>query len=417
MSKNKIFLSFILLSFLIGFILGEDTLGGGKHDYLYHEKYFFYFYNDFFNALKNYGMDQTNENVRNSPVFYMMFSLFLKMGFEVNSLKYINLIIIIPIIFFFNKCINIKFKNISSITKFYLLSIFLLSPTIRTLLTWPYPFLWALSFFIIALYFYLRFECSPDNSKRIELAYYNVIFLALAAYFTPNFCVFSLYFFYKFYLNFGNSKKTMSIIFLNIFLALPGIYFLISKDFYLLNSEVYKIDPFTKYNLSNKIIIITTILFLFFLPLIPKIKNLKILFLETDYLNWKFLVLLLFVFINIFFYNFLEGAGGGIFFHLSNILMKNSILVYFVFSISILLFYLLNLYNFNNILIFFLLILYNIQFSIYYKYFDPLIIILIFFLFKFGNNNLVKLELISKKYVVLYILFLSLNFAKIYIEY
>ena len=416
MSKNKIFLSFILLSFLIGFVLGEDTLGGGKHDYLYHEKYFFYFYNDFFNTLKNYGMDQTNENVRNSPVFYMMFSLFLKMGFEVNSLKYINLIIIIPIIFFLNKCINIKFKNISSITKFYLLSILLLSPTIRTLLTWPYPFLWALSFFIIALYFYLKFEYSSNNSKRIELAYYNVIFLSLAAYFTPNFSVFSLYFFYKFYLNFGNSKKTISIIFLNTFLALPAIYFLISKDFYLLNSDVYEIDPFIKYNISNKIIIITTILFLFFLPLIPKIKNLKILFLETDYLNWKFLVLLLFISINIFFYNFLEGAGGGIFFHLSNILIKNSILVYFVFTISILLFYLLNLYNFNNILIFFLLVLYNIQFSIYYKYFDPLIIILILFLFKFGNN-LFKLELISKKYVVLYVLFLSLNFAKIYIEY
>ncbi len=417
MLKNKIFLSFILLSFFIGFLFGEDTLGGGKHDYLYHEKYFFYFYNDFFNALKFYGMDQINENVRNSPVFYMIFSLFLKMGLGINSLKFINIIIVIPIIFYLNKCLDIKYKNISSTIKLYLLCVLLLSPTIRTLLIWPYPFLWALSFFIISLYFYLKFENTTNSSKKVKLAYYNVIFLALSSYFTPNYSIFALYFFYKFYLNFGFTKSIFKIFFLNIFLALPAIYFLISKDFYLLNSEVYKVDTFTKYNISNKIVIITTILFLFSLPLVPKIKDLKLILMKANYLNWKFFALIIFIFVNIYFYNFLENAGGGIFFHLSNILIKNSFIVYFVFSISILLFYLLNLYNFNNIFIFFLLIPYNIQFSIYYKYFDPLIVILILFLIKYKNNDLIKLELISKKYVILYGIFLSLSFAKMYIDY
>ena len=417
MLKNKIFPSIVLLSFFLGFFLGEDTLGGGKHDYQYHEKYFLYFYNDFFNTLKNYGMDQINENVRNSPIFYMMFSLFLKMGFGIDSLKFINLFVIVPIIFFFNKCINIKYKNVSPSAKLYILSIILLSPTIRTLLIWPYPFLWALSFFAIAAYFYLSFEETSINSKKIKLAYYNIFFLALAAYFTPNFAIFSFYFFYRYYLVFGNSKKTLNIILLNIFLAFPAIYFLILKDFYLLNSDVYKIDPFIKYNISNKIIIITTILFLFFLPLIPKLKNLKTFIIEANYLNWKFFVALLFITVNIFFYNFLENAGGGIFFHLSNVLLKNSLIVYFIFTICILLFYILNLYNFNNILIFILLVLYNLQFTIYYKYFDPLMIFIILFFIKFSNGNFIKLELIAKKYAFLYVLFLSLNFAKMYINY
>ena len=417
MLKNKIFPSIVLLSFFLGFFLGEDTLGGGKHDYQYHEKYFLYFYNDFFNTLKNYGMDQINENVRNSPIFYMMFSLFLKMGFGIDSLKFINLFVIVPIIFFFNKCINIKYKNVSPSAKLYILSIILLSPTIRTLLIWPYPFLWALSFFAIAAYFYLSFEETSINSKKIKLAYYNIFFLALAAYFTPNFAIFSFYFFYRYYLVFGNSKKTLNIILLNIFLAFPAIYFLILKDFYLLNSDVYKIDPFIKYNISNKIIIITTILFLFFLPLIPKLKNLKTFIIEANYLNWKFFVALLFITVNIFFYNFLENAGGGIFFHLSNVLLKNSLIVYFIFTICILLFYILNLYNFNNILIFILFFLYNLQFTIYYKYFDPLMIFIILFFIKFSNGNFIKLELIAKKYAFLYVLFLSLNFAKMYINY
>ena len=417
MLKNKIFPSIVFLIFFLGFFLGEDTLGGGKHDYQYHEKYFLYFYNDFFNTLKNYGMDQINENVRNSPIFYMMFSLFLKMGFGIDSLKFINLFVIVPIIFFFNKCINIKYKNVSPSAKLYILSIILLSPTIRTLLIWPYPFLWALSFFAIAAYFYLSFEETSINSKKIKLAYYNIFFLALAAYFTPNFAIFSFYFFYRYYLVFGNSKKTLNIILLNIFLAFPAIYFLILKDFYLLNSDVYKIDPFIKYNISNKIIIITTILFLFFLPLIPKLKNLKTFIIEANYLNWKFFVALLFITVNIFFYNFLENAGGGIFFHLSNVLLKNSLIVYFIFTICILLFYILNLYNFNNILIFILLVLYNLQFTIYYKYFDPLMIFIILFFIKFSNGNFIKLELIAKKYAFLYVLFLSLNFAKMYINY
>ena len=258
MLKNKIFPSFVLLSLLIGFVLNEDSLGAGYHDYLYHEKYFFYFYNDFFNSLKNFGMDQANENVRNSPVFYMMFSLFLKMGLGIDSLKFINLIIILPIIFYFNKW-DIKYNNISSSVKFYVLSIFLLSPTVRTLLIWPYPLLWALSFFIVATYFYLNFEETSDSSKKTKFAYCNIFFLALAAYFTPNFAIFSFYFFYKYYLTFGNSRKTLNMILLNIFLALPAIYFLVLKDFYFLNSYANKVDPFTKYNVSNKIVIIVIV--------------------------------------------------------------------------------------------------------------------------------------------------------------
>lgn len=416
MLKNKVFPSFVLLSLLIGFVFNEDSLGGGYHDYLYHEKYFFYFSNDFFNSLKNYGMDQVNEGVRNSPVFYMMFSLFLKMGFEIESLKFINLIIIVPIIFFFNKCINISYKNIPSNTKFYILSILLLSPTIRTLLIWPYPLLWALSFFIMAIYFYLNFEETSNSQKKIRLAYCNIFFVSLAAYFTPNFAIFSIYFFYKYYLNFGISKKILNIVLLNIFLALPAIYFFVLKDFYLLNSNVAKIDPLTKFNISNKIVIITSIFFLFFLPLIPKLKYLKTLIIKTNYLNLKFFFLLLFILVNIYFFNFLENSGGGIFFHLSYVLFENSIIMYVVFTISVLLFYILNLFNFNNILIFFLLILYNIQFEIYYKYFDPLMIFLILFFIKFSNYDFIKIELIAKKYAIFYVFFLTLSIAKMYIN-
>ena len=36
-----IYLSIVLISFIFGFIVNEDSLGGAYHDYKFHEKYFF----------------------------------------------------------------------------------------------------------------------------------------------------------------------------------------------------------------------------------------------------------------------------------------------------------------------------------------------------------------------------------------
>jgi len=407
----------VLLSFLIGFFLGEDSLGGGKNDYLYHEKYFLNFYENFFYTFQNYGMDQVNSNVRNSPLFYMVFSFFLKIGFDISYLKYLNMLIIFPLIFYFNKCIDIKYKKISLNVKICFFSILLLSPTVRTLLIWPYPFIWALTFFVISLYFYLKFENTVKNNKKIISAYLNVFFLALSAYFTPNFSVFAIYFFYRYFLVYGISKKIFRIFLLNVLIALPAIYFVIVKDFYLFNSSVYEIDSSTKYNLSNKIIIITTIIILFFIPLFPILQKTKFLLSKKNFFEFKFFAILIFVLLNVFYFNFSKNAGGGIFFHLSNILFDNYILVYIVFLLSLILFYILNLYNFNNILIFILLILYNMQFSIYYKYFDPLMIFIILFLIKFKNDYKIKLEKFYREYLIFYVIFLGLNLLKVNISY
>ena len=111
MSKDKIVPAIIFISFFVGFIFGEDSLGGGRHDYLYHQKYFLKFLNEFIETFENYGLDLANENVRNSPVFYMMFAYFLKIGLDLEHLKFANLLIIIPLIIFFNKCISTKYPN------------------------------------------------------------------------------------------------------------------------------------------------------------------------------------------------------------------------------------------------------------------------------------------------------------------
>ena len=420
MIKNKftyLLLLAVILSLIVGLYLGEDSLGSGRHDYTHHLVFLNGFSENFLETYKSFGTIDGNK-VRNSPIFYMLFSIFLKIGLPIGALKIINLIILIPLLIFFIKCLEIKFPKVDTEPKIYLLSALLLSPTIRTLLVWPYPLLWAICFFLISIYFFLIFEKAKNSDKKIIFAYANIFFLNLSKYFTPKFGVFSLFFFYNFFQYFRFKKETFKIILLNILLATPAIYFLITKDFYLFTSEPFNVDISAKYNFSNKIIIISIIFFLFFLPFISRenfLSNRRSFF-KIDYI---FFTLIFFIAVNIFFYDFFNrvGSGGGIFFHLSHILFKNSSLLFAVFITSLFLFKYLGLLNFNNIFLFMLLALYNLEYTIYYKYFDPLIIFLLLFLIRYKENNFINIKKYSKKCFLFYLFFLTINFSKKFLTY
>ena len=64
------------------------------------------------------------------------------------------------------------------------------------------------------------------------------------------------------------------------------------------------------------------------------------------------LLIFFFLIINIFFFDFPVGFGGGIFFHLSNKLLGNPILLFFVFIFFIYFFVSNKLINIDNIIIF-----------------------------------------------------------------
>ena len=118
-TKIKLSILALLISiswFVISFILNKDLIGGAFHDFKYHEKYFFNFSNDFLNTISEYG--ESNE-VRNSPFFYVLFSQILKIFVHTENLKYFNLIIIFPIVYFFNKCLDLKFNNLDKNSKFF----------------------------------------------------------------------------------------------------------------------------------------------------------------------------------------------------------------------------------------------------------------------------------------------------------
>ena len=408
---DKTFFWYILLfiSIIFSYIILEDTIGGARIDFSFHKKFIILFAEDFRNTLNEYGKGELV--ARNSPVFYIFLSLIYKSGIDLDNIKYLNIISIPLLVYAFYSCFKIQFKNIDNNLLIFFSFIVLLSPTVRSLVVWPYPILYAFILFLFSIKFYLKFYQVKNN--RINEALKNTFFLALASYITPNFCVFVIFFLYKFFLVFKNSKYFFYILIFNLLLATPAIVYYYINDFYLVKYSVIDIDLSTKLNFFNKIVIILSLISFYFIPFINKkiIRNTVSVFRDSK----KNYILVVFFLICVFFFNFPSGNfGGGIFYHISQYIFGNNFLLFVIFFFSILLFQAAKLINLNNLLLFLCLILYNLQVSIYHKYFDPLLLFI--FLFLMTNNKIISQKFffeIVKKYYLLYVFFLGVSFYKI----
>ena len=412
--KILILPTILIISLIFSYYFGEDSLGGAKHDHLFVLKFSLLFSENFFDTLNNFGIGKLA--ARNSPIFSIITSFLINLGLDLDSLRYLNFLIIFPLLYFFYKCLELKLKNISFETKIILTSVLLLSPTIRSLIVWPYPLIYGLLFFLISTFFYLKFNYCKNKKEKFYYSIFNIFCLAISSYFTPNFALFSVFFFYKFFIYFKLSRSLSIIILLNILLALPAIYFTIVKDFYFLKMNVTGVDLSSKLNFSNKIILISSIFFFYFLPFIQIDKKLII---DKFKFDKNFIFLIIFILSNIFFFDY-DGqtssfgrTGGGIFLHLSQLLFSNSLLVFCIFAIFVYIVFTYELINLNNMIIFLILITYNAQYSIYHKYFDPLIYIILLFLIEFDYKKIrINFKNLSYKYTLLYLSFLVISFFK-----
>ena len=419
MEKNKfsyVVLILLFVSIVLGIYLNEDSTGGAKNDYLHHEKFIFLFAENFIETFKNYGTDELM--ARNSPIFYIFLSLFFKAGVDIKFINFANLIILPLYIFVFINCIKIKYKFIKLSDQILFSSIILLSPTIRSLTIWPYPFVWGLLFFLISILFFLKFKEEIKESTKFKFCLYNIFFLALSAYITPNFAVFSIFYFINFFVFFKNSKINFIILF-NLILAFPALYYYYKTDFYIFKYTVETVNIFLKFNFINKIIIISSLIFFYYLPFINfyELKNLNL----KNFIVNKSTVIL--VGISLFFFIFFNfplnlGFGGGIFLHLSDKILNNPGILFLIFIISILIFINQGMINKNNLILFVLLLIYNTQTSIYHKYFDPLVYFLILFLFEYNQQAKFRINLqLFNKIFIFYGLFLIISILKKYIMY
>ena len=400
-----IFLSYLILIF--GFIINENITTGAK-DWPHISRIILKFTENFQNYFPLY------EN-RHSPVLYIILSIFKKAGLNFDIIRFLHLHINLITLVFAYKCIQIRYPNLKKIFILFIsLSIILLSPNLRTAGYWSLPYSLGFLFLVIFFYFTLKYSQKlKKNNDEIKYLILSILFLILSSYISPNFCLFGIYFIYIFFKKKNKKKITFPILFFTIFiLALPGLYyFFIYNPFFIFNIGVSsQINDSTRFNVFNKIAIISTIIFFHLTPFLLKIPFNNIL--RNPNLKLKIILLLLIYFVTLLNFNFTpEFGGGGFFYKLSYILTNNDYLFFVIFFISLVFIFLIIDKSLNNFILILIFILMNPQLSIYHRYYDPLILLTFLLFFE---KSIFKKEIIDKNmtYIIFfYILFFNISYV------
>ena len=151
--------------------------------------------------------------------------------------------------------------------------------------------------FVISIYTYLKFLDSKEIHK-FKFSFISTILIIVAAYLHPPVALFNVFYLFYFW-KFLNKKEFLFIIVTNILFIIPVLIFLIENGILFFHKvEGENVDIFTTLNIFNKIIIITTIIFYFLIPIInpiilsrevlSKINLIKILIILTITLVFSF---------------------------------------------------------------------------------------------------------------------------------
>ena len=404
MQNTKLPILIIYITIIVAFILNLDPNGGAFKDFQYHSKVAQDFAIDFKNTFFNYDSYST----RHSPAFLIFMSLFYKVGLSENIIRLIFLHIGLFLPFIFYRCLELKYSLKEKKNIILFSCVVILSPSFWSLTIWPDSRIFGLILFCTSIFYFLKF----NKEKKFKYVFNCIIFYTISSYLSPNFSVFSFFYFLYFlnYYKFG--KEIIVIVIINLFLAAPAVLYIFSLDnlFFLktaIPSNTVDLKHF--YNIQNKILVISSIIFFYLLPFI---------IIEKENFNFKNIKILLFSFILllILFINFdykYEFTGGGIFFKLSNYLFGNNILFFIICFLSFVIILNLIIKDKSNLILFLLLIIANPQYTIYHKYYDPFLIILFTTLFNVTSKKNLIFE--NKSLLVFYlhmISFLILNIIK-----
>jgi len=400
-TKNKVFIFILLLYFslIVGLYYGEDSLGAAFTDYKALKHLNEKFHNNFMFSLLNYN----DFGHRQSPFLYILGSITYDFGELGRRIFFLHVYLLIPIYFY--KSLKIKFKDVSKDYLKLFALIILLFPTFRSYSIWTDPHLLGILFFIISIFYYLKFT---TNVRPFKNALLNTFFLSLAAYSSPNFGVFVIYFYLEFSKKFFLSKKILIISLLNIILSIPFFVYLFYLDVnFIFDNKFYNLshNAFSLENLSNKIIIIISIFLFYLFPLI--LTNVNKTKFELPKLTYKFIFSILIFFYIVYLFDFsssyeITNSGGGFFYNLSNLLLNNNILLFILCFFTYI--YLLEIFRLDksNLILFLCLIFSHPQMTMWQANFSPTILFLLLLLF---NNVITKNNLNLKTITISYFYF------------
>ena len=155
-NKLNIIIIFALLylSLIIGFLFGENSSGGAFTDFGLRTSIINQFIADFKFAFFNY--DTLGD--RHSPILPIIIYYLLQLGLELSEIRFLHLHLLPLIIFFSYKCLITKFSKVEKKILFLISCVFFISPIMRSTAIWPDSRILGLLFFIISLFFFLKFK-------------------------------------------------------------------------------------------------------------------------------------------------------------------------------------------------------------------------------------------------------------------
>ena len=382
-SNNNKFLYFILsMSLMIGLFYGEDSSGSGG---------------SIADFISTWPLVENPLNFdcgceMKFPLHYYIASLIYQISQSEFFLKFTYCIAALAVPILLYKCLEIKYPKLNKDNLFLFSLIILLLPTFRSAAIWPNTHLTAIIFFLISVYFFLKWEIKKDYKNLNRELIFTIIFMSLTVYTRQMYAMIFLYFVLIYFqkLKFKDFLKTCFIIFS---FSIPGIIFV----FYY---PIILTGTFNS-NLYNSLLVNSSIISFYLIPfyflLFAYNKN------RVDLINLKNITVLFFIILMVwtmsqsFNYNF--KMGGGYFLKLSLIMFDDFYFFYLTSVIGFFLLYLLGKENPNNVILI-LLILFGFSARILFpKYFEPMLIILLFFVF---NTKLPQMFLKEKRNIFIY---------------
>lgn len=381
----------IIISFLTGFYFQENSSGGAVDFLHYHNNFKLFYSNNFFQ------IDWLKYESSSLPLYYFI-TYFLYNPDNLLLIKIFNLTLSFFCFFIFYRILKIHFYLENSLA-LLLSSLILLSPYFRTGTFWMMEENLPILMTFLSIYFFLNLK-----KKFNYLFLLSAIFFSVCAFFSrQNYIIISFGLFLLIF-DFKNifSKKNIFIIFTYAICFSPSIYFLITWKG-LLPPLLVEQDRTLIFNFQN-IPHIVNILLIYTFPFIYVDRKKILFFLNKN----KILIISLFIFYLLLFYNFIpSNFGGGAINKLLFMVSTGFVLKYLTLLFSFISFILLfTIFRDNKfILIYFVLniILFCTITPVWQEYFDPISLIIILL---FGNK--INSSVNSNRFVYFLIVYLTI---------
>jgi hypothetical protein len=361
----------IIISFLTGFFFQENSSGGAADFAAYYNNFKLFYGNNFFQV------DWSKYQSSSLPLYYFVTYFFYNPD-NLILIKIFNLLLSFFCFFIFYKILKDHFIINNSLA-LLLSSSILLSPYFRTGTFWMMEENFPILMTFLTIYFFLNLKKKFNYLFLLSAIFFSVCaFFSRQNYIVISFGLFLLIFDWK---NIFSKKNIIIIIFYAICFS-PSIYFFIVWNG-LISPQVVEQKRALIFNYQN-IPYIMNILLIYTLPFIYYDRQ-KIL---ISFIQNKILIILLFIFYLLIFYNFTPlSFGGGAINKLLFMVSAGFILKYLSLVFSFFSFILLFLLFRDNkfIIIYFILntfLLCTVT-PIWQEYFDPISLILILL---FGNK-------------------------------